>query len=136
MYPDTSAVIAYYSSEVHSVVATRVLEDDRNRLAVSDFTVAEASAVLAARARAGSSPALLESQLRLIDMLVASLAEPPVTTPADVAAATGFVRRLDCKLRAPDALHLAICARVGATLLTLDANQAAAATVLGIPLAA
>lgn len=37
-------------------------------------------------------------------------------------------------LRASDALHLAICADVGATMCTLDRRMAEAAPVLGVPI--
>jgi predicted nucleic acid-binding protein len=43
------------------------------------------------------------------------------------------VRRFDLKLRAPDALHLAICRRLQARLVTLDNNLARAARALDVP---
>ena len=137
VYPDTSAIIAYFQSEAHSPKAIAILEDRDTQLHLSDFAVTEASAVFAARARGRKAfTASFANQLRLLDMLAASLVVPLRTAPADVASATTFVRRLDLTLRVPDALHLAICTRVGAALLTVDAQQAAAATRLGIPLAA
>ena len=45
---------------------------------------------------------------------------------------TLYVRRFDLKLRAPDALHAAICRRLGMRLVTLDRRLAAAARALGI----
>lgn len=58
------------------------------------------------------------------------------TEPGDMRIAIEILGRFELKLRAPDALHLAICQRAGAALLTFDDDQAAAAAALGIPLAA
>ncbi len=57
-------------------------------------------------------------------------------TAGDVVAADGFLRRLDLTLLAPDALHIAICQRIGATLATFDEKMAASARVLGVDVAA
>ena len=51
---------------------------------------------------------------------------------ADARLAYAYVRRFDLRLRAPDALHLAIARRVDATLITLDRRLASAARELGI----
>jgi len=55
------------------------------------------------------------------------------TQPADVAAATGYVRRSDVNLQSSDALHIAIAARGGAKLLTLDTKMRANAKKAGLP---
>ena len=39
---------------------------------------------------------------------------------ADIAVATTFLRRLDLTLRTPDAIHIAIARRIGATLVTFE----------------
>jgi uncharacterized protein len=49
----------------------------------------------------------------------------------DYALAEQYVRRFDLKLRGPDVLHIAICIRLKATMITFDENQAAAARALG-----
>ena len=54
------------------------------------------------------------------------------TTPADMRRAEGIMRRLDLTLRTPDAIHVAIALRVGATLGTLDAKMASDARHLGV----
>ena len=43
-----------------------------------------------------------------------------------------FVRRFDTQLRTPDALHLALARRLGATLATFDVGAARAAQLLDI----
>jgi predicted nucleic acid-binding protein len=50
----------------------------------------------------------------------------------DIQLASSFVRRFDLTLRAPDALHTAICHRHGLTFVTLDNRLALAATALGV----
>lgn len=51
---------------------------------------------------------------------------------ADIVLATTYLRRFDLALRTPDALHLAIARRLGATLVTFDRAMAAAARALGM----
>ncbi len=51
---------------------------------------------------------------------------------ADVDLATSLVLRFDLALRLPDALHIAIARRIGATLATADTRQAAAARAIGV----
>ena len=54
------------------------------------------------------------------------------TTADDIVSATEFVGRFHLGLRLPDAIHLAIAQRHGATLVTTDERQADAAAALGI----
>ncbi len=53
-------------------------------------------------------------------------------TSADVHAAGGFIRRLDLNLRTPDALHIALSSRCGASLATFDTRMLENARVLGV----
>jgi len=50
----------------------------------------------------------------------------------DCRLANTYARRFDLKLRAPDALHAAMCRRLGLQLGTLDRRLAAAARELSI----
>jgi uncharacterized protein len=43
-----------------------------------------------------------------------------------------YVRRFDLRLRAPDALHVAVARRLDAVLVTLDRRMATAAIDLGV----
>ena len=52
---------------------------------------------------------------------------------SDVAVATGYVSRFDLGLRLPDAIHIAIAARLACPLVTSDGLQYRAAAALGIP---
>lgn len=54
----------------------------------------------------------------------------PVTS-ADIERATATVARFELALRLPDAIHIAIAERLGATLVTSDRQQHRAALALG-----
>ena len=54
---------------------------------------------------------------------------------SDIAAADRILRRLDVNLRTPDALHIAIAERIGATLVTFDRQMEAGARALGMAVA-
>ena len=56
-------------------------------------------------------------------------------SPADVASATAFLRRLDLTLRTSDALHIAIAQRIGATLVTFDRQMADSTRTPGVAVA-
>ena len=56
--------------------------------------------------------------------------------PADVAAATAYLRRLDLTLRTADALNIAIAERTGCTLLNFDRKMAEGAQAIGLSIAA
>jgi hypothetical protein len=58
--------------------------------------------------------------------------EPIDIQPSDARLANTYVRRFDLLLRAPDALHAAICRRLDLTLVTLDQRLAKAAREVGI----
>jgi predicted nucleic acid-binding protein len=62
-------------------------------------------------------------------------ANPVAISAADISIATTFLRRLDLNLRAPDAIHIAMAMRLGATLATFDEAMAACARALGLPVA-
>lgn len=137
IYPDASALVCLFKPEVHSPRAAEIVDRRRNTIQLSDFVIAEVSSALAAIFRQGrfdEGEAVV--RFGLIDEWLAGFGSPVAVAHGDIAAATTFVRRSDLRLRAPDALHLAVCRRIGATLLTFDADQAVAATALGIDLAA
>ena len=52
--------------------------------------------------------------------------------PRDIRQAAALVRRFELRLRTPDALHVAICARLAASMVTRDANLAHAASAIGL----
>ncbi len=75
------------------------------------------------------------SDLSAFDSWAARSVQSIEVTAADVAIATTFLRRLDLTLRTPDAIHLAIAQRIGATLVTFDQRMAMSARALGMAVA-
>jgi len=102
-------------------------------LCISDWVVSEMSSALAFKLRAGSLDLPLRAAAlgAFAQMVEDALVVLPVATPHFQAAAR-FADRHELGLRAPDALHLAVCADHGATLVTLDGRLLAAAPQLGV----
>ena len=105
-------------------------------LVISDFGAAEVASALSRLVRMGELTAT-EAAQRLADFDAWRVGE---TENAEIDAhdcrlANTYVRRFDLKLRAPDALHAAICRRLQLQLVTLDRRLAAAARELGIAVA-
>jgi uncharacterized protein len=76
-----------------------------------------------------------QTDLVEFDAWAARLTERTNLNTRDVATAAIYLRRLDLTSATPDALHIAIAGRLGATLVTIDHGMAAAARVLGMAVA-
>ena len=137
IYLDASAFVSLFVADAHSQRIRGLMRAGQPSVAVSTFGLIEFAAAVATRDRAGR---LAFGQAAMIllqaDAWVAAQATTVDVEPADHRVAAVHVRRFDLGLRAPDALHLATCARLGLPLLTFDQRQAAAATALGIALQA
>lgn len=130
-YLDASIVVSLFLIDAFSRRARALMGATIGSI-VTDWCVVETSSVIAKQARVGAiAPQDAEKAFANFDALRANLAFAE-TTGADMAVAAQFVRRADLALRGPDALHLAICARLGAKLLNFDAHLAAAANELGL----
>ncbi len=135
IYLDTSAFVSLFVTDVHSRQARGLMRERRPDVAVSTFGLVEFAAAVSARDRGGRLAfGQATATLQLADAWVAAQATTVDVAPADHHVAATYVRRFDLGLRAPDALHLATCARLGVALLTFDQRQAAAATTLGLAL--
>ena len=131
VYLDTSVLVPLFIQEAGTSAARAGVA--AQAVMVSEFAMTEFSAAVARRARMGEISA--EQALAIFadcDAWVTRTTQVIPLEAHDVAAATALVRRLELGLRAPDALHLAICERLGATLFTFDAKMMAAAQALGI----
>jgi predicted nucleic acid-binding protein len=117
-----------------SARAEAFLLSHSERIAVSDFGAAEFSSAVARRVRMRE---ISDDEGRLafsnFDVWLARLAGREPLTTADIEAADRILRRLIVNLRTPDALHIAIAQRVGATLVTFDRQMADGTRALGIP---
>jgi predicted nucleic acid-binding protein len=100
---------------------------------VGEFAAAEVASGLSRRARTGSLDLTAATAgLAQFDAWRAAFTVDLDLQTGDVRLAHVFVRRFDLGLRAPDALHAAVCRRSGHTLVTLDRRLATAAEALGV----
>ncbi len=132
LYLDTSVLVSLFIQDAFTDPARSGVLGQT--VQVSDFAGAEFGAAVARRVRLGELTA--EQALGVFadfDVWVSRSTHRAVTEHVDIAVSAGLVRRLELALRAPDALHLAICERVGGVLFTFDLGMKAAAQTLGIP---
>ena len=134
-YVDTSAIVAMLAYEqAGSQIRTALQGKEAEGLMISSWVVTEVSSALSLKIRTGEltvqtrAAALAQWQA----IRESSFAELPVDAEAFYAAAR-YATRHELSLRAGDALHLAICAANGCTLVTLDERMAKAALELGVP---
>ena len=105
-----------------------VMNETDTDVVVSAFCVAEVSSAISRLVRMEAiSREQAERLLAVLDRWTDVVAEMTEIDGADFSRATELVRTFDLKLRAPDALHLAVAERLDARLITLDRNLAAAA---------
>jgi predicted nucleic acid-binding protein len=133
LYLDASAILPTLIEESSSQLITRFLTAAEDALAVSEFAAAEVASGLSRLTRMGRLGAdAAAGHLADFDFWRAAFTVDIDVQPADIRLTNVFVRRFELGLRAPDALHIAICTRVGDTLVTLDRRLAAAAEALGV----
>ncbi|QMW23530.1 type II toxin-antitoxin system VapC family toxin [Sandaracinobacteroides saxicola] len=129
---DSSALVAHFAAEpdaswvYHQILAAPAI-------AANELVRGECSSAILCKARTRAIEA--ETVLALLEQLDAWFADAddiPAITPTDLTTATTLCRHPDLALRMPDAIHLAQCQRLAATLLTRDTAMARAATTLGI----
>jgi hypothetical protein len=103
-------------------------------LLISEWVTTEVSSALALKLRTGALdlPGRAAALAAFQRMAADSLFVAPVLA-AHFRTAAVFVDRHDLGLRAADALHLAVCADLGASLATLDARLRTAALEFGVP---
>lgn len=132
-YLDACVIAALLFDEPTSDQVIREVRSWRSGVIVSDFTSAEVSAAVSKRVRMNlDDVAAANTRLAAVDRFRASL---PVAAPIearDIRAAERLVRAFELKLRAPDAIHLAVCLRHNYQLATLDTHLAYAARLLGV----
>lgn len=135
-YIDTSVLIALLTPEVHSErVETWFATHPDAELAISAWVSTELSSALSIKLRTGSITMADRAQVmaRWQHMLNDNLSLLPIAQSHFERAAT-FVAQHALVLRAGDALHLAVAADAGCSLVTLDQTMAAAAPQLGVPI--
>lgn len=134
VYCDTSVLVAALTPETATETVQAWLgAQGAGTLAISGWTVTEFSGALSIKLRSGelsvAQRASVMTHWRL--MLAENLVTLPVPGPAyDLAAR--FADRHDLKIRAGDALHLAVASLAGLPLATLDRTMAEAAAATGV----
>jgi hypothetical protein len=134
IYLDTSVLVAALTNEagtgrIQEWLGVQIPEN----LAVSDWVATEFSSALALKLRSGQLAAGHRAEALAIfaGLCRDSLVMLPVSR-AQLRAAARFADQHRLGLRAGDALHLAICADLGAELCTLDRRLAEAGPALGV----
>jgi len=132
-YLDTSVLLPTLIAEPTTEAVYDFLGADGQELLVSDFTAAEVASALSRLVRmALLSDADASARLSDFDAWRAAMSLPVDIAASDARLAYIYARRFDLRLRASDALHLAIARRLDATLVTLDRRLATAACELGV----
>ena len=132
-YLDASAILPMLVTEPKSAAVTRWLANDGDGLIVSEFAAAEVASALSRLVRMEELDlAAAGAHLADFDAWRAGFTADVTIDAADLRLANSFVRRFDLGLRAPDAVHAAICRRGDHVLVTLDRRLATAAETLGL----
>jgi uncharacterized protein len=135
-YLDANILVALLTVEPLSGRADNFITSIGEPLIVSDPASAEFSSAIARRLRMRETTLdEVRADLADFDLWVMRFAQRVEIAPIDIAVASTFLRRLDLPLRTPDAIHIAIAQRVGATLVTFDRQMAASARALGTAVA-
>lgn len=133
-YLDTSVFVTAMTPESgRRRVRTWLLEHQADSF-ISGWVITEFASALSLKnrhARLSGDDQLLA--LAQFDRYVDEAAEVLAIGIADFRLAATFCADPDTGLRAGDALHLAVCAAHGLTIVTRDRSMASAATGLGMP---
>lgn len=132
-YFDASVMIPTLVREESTGIVQTYLRGLREQRLISDFAATEVASALSRLVRMGVLAAQ-EASARLTDFDAwrAATSSAVEVHAADARLAYVYVRWFALRLRAPDALHLAIARRLDATLVTLDRRLTNAARELAI----
>ena len=134
-YLDASVIVPLHVEEASSGRLDPWLKGLDAPVLVSDLAAGEFSAAVSRLVRMRLLPSEDAAMLLLdFDVWRQRLAEFVKIEPRDIGVAAQFVRHPLPKLLMPDAIHLAVCQRLGLTLVTLDGGMADAAAIRGIAL--
>ncbi|HEX3887477.1 MAG TPA: type II toxin-antitoxin system VapC family toxin [Phenylobacterium sp.] len=134
LYLDTSVLVAAITHEpstarIQAWLAARASDE----LTISDWVTTEVSSALSIKLRRGDLDlAQRAAALAAFHRISADSLSAVAVLPSHFQVAAHYADRHDLTLRAADALHLAVCAAHGATLVTLDRRFAEAALQLGV----
>lgn len=134
VYLDASALVPLFmTDDALSDRSSAAVRNAASDLVVSDLAAAEFASVVARLVRTRDLTLKgARSALETFDAWVAERAILVELKAQDMAVCAGYLRRLDLPLRTPDALHVAMASRLGATLMTFDRQMVASAKKLGV----
>ena len=133
LYLDASVLLPTLVAEQASAAVDEFLRSGADDITVSDFAAAEVASALSRLVRTDRLAAIAATaRLADFDAWRAGATDIADMNAHDCRLANTYVRRFDLRLRAPDALHAAICRRLGLILVTLDRRLANAARELGL----
>lgn len=136
VYFDASLLVALFINDDLSERAEGYVRENSPTICVSDFAAAEFSSALNRRVRMGLlSAGEAMATFGEFDAWRGHGVVRMETTAADVSLADSYLRRLDLPLRTPDALNIALAARVAAPLATFDKKMVDCAQALGVAVA-
>lgn len=136
-YLDASVLVPLMVFEASSAAMQRWISAYEGRLIVSEFAAAEASSGISKLVRMNRlSPVEATAALADFDSWRFAVTETVAIGDVDFRAAHLLVRRFETKLRAADALHLAVARRLDATLVTSDQTLHDAALMVGVAVTA
>jgi uncharacterized protein len=132
VYLDANVLIALFVPDTLSTKAAAAVAALSEPISLSDIAMLEVASSIARLVRAGELTER-EAKTALSDFDTWAVSHGLLEIqPADVAVATGFVRRSGVNLHGMDALHVAMALRAGAVLLTLDAKMKGNAKKVGL----
>ncbi len=132
LYLDTSALVPLHIHEPTSASVTALIESGSATL-ISDWTVAEFGSALSGRVRQGSLTVDQATDVfRAFDQITLHTVDLVEIVSADIRQAGRMARLTTPALRVPDGIHIAACLRLGATLVSSDQGQLAAARFHGL----
>jgi predicted nucleic acid-binding protein len=132
-YIDASVIVPTLVREGSSGAVDSLFEQLEEPPVVSTFALGEAASALARLYRMDQLAAAdVRDRIASLDRWLMLDAEVIDLEAADIRLASLFVRRLELGLRMPDAIHIAVSQRMGATLATLDVRLAGAASALAV----
>lgn len=131
-YLDASVLVAAVTAEPRHAFAKDWLRRHQSELSISSWCLAEIASALSLKVRTGQIT--LEDRsvaARQIELMRSTFLLRLPIEETHFFAATRFISRTD-KLRAGDALHLAIAADYGVEIVTLDRGMAESAATLSV----
>ncbi|MGQ2990394.1 MAG: type II toxin-antitoxin system VapC family toxin [Brevundimonas sp.] len=131
-YLDASLLVAAVTAEPRHAFAKDWLRQHQSELSISSWCLTEVASALSLKARTGQiTPHDRSVAARQIELMRNTFLLSAPIEETHFFAATRFIGRTD-KLRAGDALHLAIAADYGLEVVTLDRGMAESAATLSV----